>query len=301
MTDFAVRAPIAAQPPRRSGWHRHLHGSELVWALAFVLPYAAVFLALVAYPMAYGLWLGARPELFAELVSDPRYLRSLANTLIFVTVAVNVKMVAALFLSGFFMRRRKWIKALLPIYILPWTLPAVPAYLSFHWMLVGPEGLLDQVLYDYFGINGPVWFNSRGLALTWNIVAYIWKWMPLWTLIFLAGRLSIPQDLLDAAEIDGAGLYRRFRHVILPLLANLYFISTLISTIWTFGDFTTVFIVSGGAPAMASDVLSTLALQYALDLGNPPLGIAMGLTAVPLMIVVVVMLMRRLRKTEVQL
>src|SRR5262249_53018263 len=221
----------------------------------------AVFVAFVLYPMAYGLWMGANPALYATLFDDPRFLRVVTNTLIYVGIAVNLKMLLAFLLSGFFMRRRRWIKALLVIYILPWTLPAVPAFLSFHWMMVSERGLIDTILWELFGIPGPMWFNTRWLAITSNIVAYMWKWMPLWTLIFLAGRMAIPQDLYDAADIDGASPYQRFRFVTVPLLANLYLISTLISTIWTIGDFTAVFIVSRRSPAIPSSVLPPIGLH----------------------------------------
>jgi multiple sugar transport system permease protein len=297
---LAIRRPVAADRPP-PGWHRHLHGTELVWGVAFVVPYVAVFVLFVAYPMAYGLWMGANPALYTALFDDPRFLRVLTNTLIYVGIAVNLKMLLAFLLSGFFMRRRVWIKGLLVLYILPWALPAVPAYLSFHWMLVSERGLIDTILWELFGIPGPLWFNYRWLAIASNIIAYMWKWMPLWTLIFLAGRMAIPQDLYEAADIDGASLAQRFRYITVPLLANLYFISTLLSTIWTVGDFTTVFIVSGGAPAMRSDVLATIGLQYALDSANPQLGVAAGMAALPLLIPVVILLMRRLRGDEVQL
>jgi multiple sugar transport system permease protein len=289
--------------PRR--WrrrHPHLHGSDLVWAIAFVAPYAAVFLAFAVYPIGYGLWLGSNPSLYAELLADPRYITAAINTVLFVGLAVNVQMFLALLLSGFFMRRRRWIKALLVLFILPWTLPAVPAYLSFHWMLVPDrQGLLDGLLSAAFGIEGPNWFDRGWLAVACDIVAYIWKWLPLWTLILLGGRMAIPQDLYEAAEIDGASPCRRFLHITVPLLANLYLISTLISTIWTFGDYTPVVFVSGGSPAFSSEVVSTLGFHYALDFANPQLGVAAGLSALPLLVPIVILLMCRLRMTEVQL
>src|SRR5437588_682549 len=142
--------PAALDPPRPS-WHRHLRGSEFAWAIAFVVPYAALF-----------------------------------------------------------------------------------------------------------GIQGPLWFNDRRLALGSNVVAYIWKWLPFWTLTFFAARTAIPQEIYEAAEVDGASGCRRFAHVIFPLLGNLYLACTLLSTLWTIGDFTTVDLVSGGAPAYSTDVLATL-------------------------------------------
>jgi multiple sugar transport system permease protein len=290
------------QPSRWPPRHPHLHGSDLAWAIAFVVPYAAVFGAFAVYPIGYGLWMGSNPALYAELLADPHYLTAAVNTVLFVGLAVNLQMAGALLLSGFFARRRRWIKALLVVYILPWTLPAVPAFLSFHWMMVADrQGLLDSLLSAGFGIAGPSWFGHGWLALACDIVSDIWKWMPLWTLILLGGRMAIPQDLYEAAAIDGASLYRRFLHVTLPLLANLYLISTLIATIWTFGDYTPVLFVSGGSPAFSSDVLATLGFRYALDFAEPRLGVAAGLSALPLLIPVVILLMRRLRRAEVQL
>lgn len=293
---------VTRQPPRRPVWHRHLAGSDLAWSIAFIAPYAAVFVAFALYPIGYALWMGAAPSLYVQLLSDPHYIKAAVNTVLFVGVAVNVQMFAALLLSGFFARRRRWIRILLVIFILPWTLPAVPAYLSFHWMLVTERmGFLDGLLQALFGIEGPIWLIHGWLALTCDIVASVWKWMPLWTLILLGGRMAIPQDLYDAADIDGASLYRRFVHVTLPLLGNLYLVSTLISTIWTFGDYTPVLFVSGGAPAFGSEVLSTLGFHYAFDFSNPSLGVAAGLSVLPVLIPIIVLLLRSLRKTEVQL
>src|ERR1700687_2025794 len=162
---LAAGRPVVGNGRWRPAWHGHLHGAEFTWAIAFVVPYAAVFFAFAVYPIAYGFWMGREPSLYADLVSDPRYIRTVINTVLYVGLGVNVTIVFVLLRSGFFMRRRWWIKALLVIYILPWALPAVPAFLSFHWMLIGEQGLLDSVLQALFSIDGPIWFNHRWLAL----------------------------------------------------------------------------------------------------------------------------------------
>ena len=292
--------PAALDPPRPS-WHRHLRGSEFAWAIAFVVPYAAVFAAFVVYPVAYGLWMASDPSLYRDLMANPLYARTVINTVLYVGLAVNVKMFLALLLSGFFMRRRWWIKALLPVYILPWALPAIPAFVSFHWMLIGEEGLVNSVLSALFGIQGPLWFNDRRLALGSNVVAYIWKWLPFWTLTFFAARTAIPQEIYEAAAVDGASGYRRFAHVILPLLGNLYLVCTLLSTLWTIGDFTTVSLVSEGAPSYSTDVLATLGFHYAFDAANPSLGVAAVMSALPVLIPLAIVLLRALQTREVQL
>ena len=300
-TPQVLAAGPAALDPPRPPWHRHLRGSEFAWAIAFVVPYAAVFIAFVVYPVAYGLWMASDPSLYRDLMANPLYARTVINTVLYVGLAVNVKMFLALLLSGFFMRRRWWIKALLPVYILPWALPAIPAFVSFHWMLIGEEGLVNSVLSALFGIQGPLWFNDRRLALGSNVVAYIWKWLPFWTLTFFAARTAIPQEIYEAAEVDGASGCRRFAHVIFPLLGNLYLACTLLSTLWTIGDFTTVDLVSGGAPAYSTDVLATLGFHYAFEAAQPSLGVAAVMSALPVLIPIALILMRTLRTREVQL
>ena len=296
----AGRAGITAGLRRRA-WYGGLRGSEYTWAVAFTVPYAAVFLAFVAYPVAYGLWLGHNPALYRELFADPLYLNTVVNTLLYLGIGVNVKMFLAFLVSGFFMRRDWWVRALFLAYILPWAMPALPTALSFHWLLNGQWGLFNNLLWYLFGIDGPIWLNSRWPALGSNIVAYIWKFMPFWTVIFLAGRMAIPQELYEAADVDGATGYRRFAHVTFPLLANLYLISTLLSTIFSLGDFTTVYFVSGGGPAMSTDVLATLGIREAFIVARPDLGVAAVMSALPVVIPIVIYLMRKLRTMEVQL
>ncbi len=280
---------------------RRLQGAELAWAFAFLAPYAAVFAAFVVYPVGYGLWMVRDPALYGELVAEPRYVRTAINTLLYVGFGVNVMMFSALLLSGFFLRRQWWVRVLLAIYLLCWALPAVPAFISFHWMLIGEQGLVDSLLRALFGLEGPIWFNNSWLALGSNIIAYIWKWLPFWTLVFIAGRLAIPQEIYEAAAIDGAVGARRFLHVVFPLLANIYVVCTLLATLWTVGDYTTVFLVSMGAPARTSDVLATLGMHYAFDAAQPELGVAAVVSAVPVLVPLALILMRRLHLGEVQL
>jgi len=284
--------------PRR--WHRYLQGSERTWAIAFVVPYMAVLLVFAAYPVAYGLWMASAPSLYAELFTSDEYGDALVTTLLYVGVGVNITMFLSLLLSGFFMRRRWWIKTLLVLSMLPWALPAQPAFISIHWMLIYP-GYIDALCWNLFGFDGPDWFNNYWSALGSNILASTWKTMPFWTLILLAGRMAIPQDLYDAAAIDGASGFQRFSRLVVPLLANLYLAGTLLSALWMIGDFVTPDMVSSGAPDGSTDVQATFGVDAMLDDGKPALGIAATLSALPLLIPLAVALMRTLQRREVQL
>ncbi|MBV9248420.1 MAG: sugar ABC transporter permease [Acetobacteraceae bacterium] len=296
-----VARPVMARPARQRIFRGGLQGSEYNWAIAFVVPYIAVFLAFVVYPVAYGLWLGSEPRLYSELFSDPIYLRTVVNTILYLAIAVNLKLFLALLLSGFFMRPGWWVKALLMLYVLPWAVPALPAFISIHWMLDGEWGFLNNALWTLFGIDGPHWLDERWLALGSVMLSYIWKWMPFWTVIFLAGRMAIPHDIREAAKVDGAIGVRSFVYITFPLLANLYLICTLLSTIWTLGDFNTASFISGGGPALSTHVLATLGIRDAFDIAQPRLGVAAVMSALPLVIPLVILLMRKLRKAEVQL
>jgi multiple sugar transport system permease protein len=298
---LAGRLPVAPKGFGRPPARRRLHGSDRRWALAFVAPYAAVFLAFVVYPFGAAIWMAGKPSLYAQLVSDPLYLPTVVNTALFVGLGVNLTMFLALLFSGFFLRPRRWIKLLLAVFVLPWLIAAAQACISFHWMLIGPQGLVDGLLWSLFGIDGPTWFGSRSLALGSDILAYVWKWMPFWTVILIAGRLTIPRELYDAAALDGASGLRRFLHVTLPLLANLYLVSTLLFALWSLGEFTIPYLVSNGAPGLSSEVLATLGFHYAFDLGEPALGAAAVMSALPLLIPIFIVLMRRLQANEVEL
>ena len=110
-------------------WRGNLKGSEFTWALAFSVPYIAVFLAFVVYPVFYGVWMGSNPALYADVFSDVIYQDTVVNTLLFVAVGVNLKLFLALLLSGLFMRPGWLTKVMLMLFVLPWAVPQLPAFI----------------------------------------------------------------------------------------------------------------------------------------------------------------------------
>jgi multiple sugar transport system permease protein len=258
-----------------------------------------VFLVFVIYPISYGLWLGSDPASYRALFSDPVYPRTVTNTLLYLLFGVNLKLLLALALSGFFMRKGWWFKTLLLAFMLPWAIPALPSYLSINWMLNGQWGLINNIVWLLFQTDGPPWLDSPNLALGAVIYGHIWKWLPFWTLIFLAARMAIPVELYEAADVDGATRTQKFVHVTMPLMAALYLVCTLLSTIWALGDYNAVRFISGGGPALSTHVLATLGIRNAFELGDPRMGMATVLTALPLLIPLVVLLMRHLRRNHV--
>jgi multiple sugar transport system permease protein len=265
------------------------------WGRALVVPYLLIFVAFVLYPVGYGLWLARHPSSYVKLFDDPIFFRTAINTVVFVLVAVNVKMVIALGLSGFFVQTRWWIKITALIFILPWAVPSIPTILSVRFMLNPEWGVINQTIFRLTGLDGPNWLNNPTLALSFSMLMHIWKSLPFWTLILLAGRLSIPGEQYEAASVDGATTWQKFRFITWPSMRSLYLTSTLLSMIWTLGDFNSVYLLTGGGPADLTHVLATLGIRY-LRLDQVELAMASIVVALPLVLPLVYFMMKRLSK-----
>jgi multiple sugar transport system permease protein len=293
MATTALGLPAAGR--RAVGW-----SPETTWGAIMVTPYILLFLAFVVWPVAYGVWLGADPQAYRTLLADPIYLGTAWNTAVFLGVGINLKLFLALLLSGFFAATRPWIRWLSVLFILPWAVPSIPTIFSIRWMLNSEWGMLNGILWQLFGIEGPWWLVEPHLAFGAVIATHIWKYLPFWTLILLAGRMAIPTDLYEAATIDGASPFQKFRYVTWPNLKNLYITSTLLSTIWSLGDFNSVYLLTGGGPAELTHVLATLGIRYAFNLHELGVGVACVMVALPALVPLVVVLVGRLGRGSEQ-
>jgi multiple sugar transport system permease protein len=289
----AVQADVASRPvaPASAGFRL---SPEALWGTILVLPYLAVFVLFVAYPVAYGLWLGSGLSNYVRLWNDPIFVRAVMNTLAFLLIAVNLKLFLALLLSGFFLQPYRWIRWLSLLFILPWAIPSLVTILSFRWMLNAEFGMINNLIFRLTFEDGPAWLNSTGLAFGAVVVVHVWKYLPFWTLILLAGRMAIPTELYESATMDGASRWQLFRYVTLPGIGNLYVTCTLLSTILTLGDFNSVYLLTGGGPNDTTHVLATLGIRYAFGLAEIGMGVATVIVALPLVIPLVIFMIRRL-------
>ena len=265
------------------------------WARLMVVPYLLIFLVFVLYPVGYGLWLARHPSSYEALLADPIFFRTLINTLIFLAVAINLKMMVALALSGFFIHDRWWIKILSVIFILPWAVPSIPTILSVRFMLNPEWGVINSAIFRWTGLDGPNWLNDPTLGLSFSMLMHIWKSLPFWTLILMAGRMAIPTEQYEAASVDGATRWQKFRYITWPSMRSLYLTSTILSAIWTLGDFNSVYLLTGGGPADLTHVLATLGIRY-LRLDQVDLAMASIVVALPLVLPLVYFMMKRLSK-----
>jgi multiple sugar transport system permease protein len=265
------------------------------WGRLMVVPYLIIFVVFVVYPVGYGLWLARDPQNYVQLAEDPVFFRTVINTVVFLLVAVNLKMVIALGLSGFFVHTRWWIKILAVLFILPWAAPSIPTILSVRFMLNPEWGIINSIYFQLTAKDGPNWLNDPLLALSFSMLVHIWKSLPFWTLILLAGRLAIPSEQYEAASVDGATRWQHFRHITWPSMRSLYVTCVLLSMIWTLGDFNSVYLLTGGGPADLTHVLATLGIRY-LRLDQINLAMASIVAALPLVLPLVYVMMKRLSK-----
>ena len=280
--------PISPAPKARwSPWK--------VWGVIFLAPYVVIFFVFVLYPVLYGLWLARHPESYVALFDDPIFAGSVVNTLIFLIVAINIKMMVALFLSGFFVQARPWIKWLSVLFILPWAVPSIPTILSIRFMLNPEWGVVNQVIFKLTAEDGPNWLNDRWLALSMAMLVHVWKSLPFWTMIMIAGRLSIAKELYEAASVDGGTPWQQFKFITWPSMRTLYLTSTILSMIWTLGDFNSVYLLTGGGPADLTHILATLGIRY-LRLDQVDLAMATIVCAMPIVLPLVYFMMKRLSR-----
>ena len=269
------------------------------WGLIMLAPYALVFLAFVLYPVTYGLWLARHPESYVKLFADPIFFRTVVNTIIFLVVAVNLKFLLALWLSGFFVHDRVWIRWLSVLFLLPWAVPSIPTIFSIRFMFNPEWGVINTTIFRLTGLDGPNWLNDPRIGLSLAMLTHIWKSLPFWTLILIAGRMSIPREQYEAASVDGASAWQKFKYVTWPSLRTLYLSSTILSMIFTLGDFNSVYLLTGGGPADLTHVLATLGIRY-IRLDQVDMAMATIVCALPLVLPLVWFMMKSLSKADHQ-
>ncbi|MFS0892696.1 carbohydrate ABC transporter permease [Microbacterium sp. 179-I 3D3 NHS] len=271
-----------------------------VWALIFLTPFILVFGWFAVYPLVYELFIGLRIENYAALLENPRYLRTLTNTAVFVLVAVNLKMLLALALSSAMVSPSRMLRVVTIIALVPWMIPEVVALLSARWMFNTQSGLLNSLL-AMLSLGPAPWLDRPEWALGAAIAMHIWKLTPFWALTILAARLAISRETYEAAALDGANRGQLFRFITWPRIAGVYFTGTVLATIWALGDFNSIYLITGGGPADTTQVLATLGVNYAFRQADPSLGASIVLTALPVLVIGVTYLIRRSAKKGVLL
>ena len=271
-----------------------------------VLAASLLFLVLVqGYPFLWAVAVSLRNQLvggkgafvgfanYWQLGGDPTFWASLNFTLIYVFGAVVLKLVLGYVMAAMLNQPivlRGFFRAVL---FLPWALPTLTSVLAWRWMLGDVGGVFNYLLQHLGLIERPVgWLGIPVHARIAAIAVNVWRGTPFFGMSILAAMQSISPELYEVAKIDGASPWRRFVSITLPSIASVVVLVTLISTIWTLGDFAIVWLLTRGGPANTTQVFSTYSYVVAFQNMQLSKGIAIALAVVPLSVALMALTMR---------
>ncbi len=284
-------------------------GRETGTALLFLLPLFVLVVGLIFYPFYRAIWLSLTDKLvgyperfvglrnYIYLAQDDAFQQVIWNSLVFTVVSVALKVVTGLGMAlvlNNVIRGRNFLRGL---FLLPWITSTVIIALTWRWMFDAfpGRGFLNSFLLDVGLLSRPIAFMATPAgAMAAVIVANWWRAFPFFGVSFLAGMVSIPRELYEAASVDGAGSGRRFWHITLPGLKHVIIVTTLLSFILTINDFNIIYVMTRGGPGTATQVFATYSYQVAFNQLRWGRGVTISIFVVPILVVGIILISRYL-------
>ena len=291
---------------------RTLARDQAVFGYALLMPAALLMVVLVGVPFLRALWLSFHKKLlgleeapwiglqnYNALIGDPTFWQAVQNTFVFTIGSIACKLILgltiAIILNETLPLRGLWRS----IVMLPYAMPTLVSVLVWKWMYNDVAGVLNYVATQARLTNHPIlWLGDPNVALPAVIAVNVWRGFPFFVITILAGLQTVPQELYDAAKVDGAGVWARFRQVTVPGILPVAAVTTLFSAILTFNDFSIIWILTQGGPGNATQVLATLTYKISipgLELGK---GVAVSVLMLPILIGLIALLNRFIARRE---
>jgi multiple sugar transport system permease protein len=253
--------------------------------LLLITPMFLYVMGMILFPFMMNIWLsftnkriGMPTKLigidnYLYWLKNPDFLLVLGNTLIYTVATIVVKFLLGL-ASALLLNRKFWGRNFFRIfYLIPWVLPSLVTCFTWRWLLDDLVGLVNFLM-TRVGLHGVAWLSRPGTALGSVIWVNIWRGFPFFGILLLAALQSIPDELYDAARVDGAGPLASFRHVTLPGIRQIAMIAVMLSTIWTFNDFEIVFLLTRGGPGYSTMIM----VPFVYEVGIRGMAIARAIT-----------------------
>jgi multiple sugar transport system permease protein len=289
---------------------RELLDREQVLGPLFVTPALILLVLLVAYPFCMALYFAlsnafiGRPSQFVgirnfvALWDSDAFRQTFQNAFVFTGAAVGLKVVLGVALA-LLLNQQLWLKRLIRgSVLLPWVIPTALSTLGWWWMFNSLYSVVNWtgIALGILDPPGPNWLGQKYYAMSAVVAVNVWRGLPFFAITILAGLVSIPRELYEAAESDGAGPVARFWYVTLPLLKPVLAIVVLFSTIFTFSDFNIVYVLTHGGPINSTHLFATLTRQIGLESGRIGEGAAISLYLFPVLAFVVYVQLKFVRK-----
>jgi multiple sugar transport system permease protein len=294
-------ARIGQVVPRPRLRVRELLDRERFLGPAFVTPALLLITVLVAYPFCMALYFAlsnsfiGRPSHFVgirnfvTLWDSDSFRQTFQNAFVFTGSAVALKLVLGMALA-LLLNQQLWFKRMIRgAVLLPWVIPTALSTLGWWWMFNSLYSVVNWtgIALGIMDPPGPNWLGQKYYAMTAVVTVNVWRGLPFFAITILAGLVSIPREMYEAAESDGAGPVARFWYVTLPMLKPVLAIVILFSTIFTFSDFNIVYVLTHGGPINSTHLFATLARQIGLESGQIGQGAAISLYLFPVLAIVV--------------
>lgn len=239
---------------------------------------------------------------FRHLLSSGTFWVAMRNTFIFTIISQLIVLVLAKILAMALLKdfRGKWFVRLL--ILLPWVAPVSLGAIGWLWIFDSIYSVINWTA-RAIGLFGPdtwpIWLGQPDLAMASIITVHVWRLLPLATVIILGGLSSIPQDIHDAAKVDGAGFWRHLFQVTIPLVLPIMMVALLFGIVFTFTDMIVIYVLTRGGPYDSTQVLASWAYFTGIDGGDLAEGAAIALFLFPLLVAVAIVFLRIARRTEV--
>ncbi len=297
--------------PSVLSWLRRLLEREASLGIILMLPGMLLLMVFMAYPFFLGIWLSLTNSMigrmgrfiglrnFTDLLGDSIFLQTVRNTFVYAVVTVPFKAVLGLGLALTLNKHLRFGNGLRAIVMMPWIVPTALSTLGW-FMIFDPVFSPISWLLRHLGLiqENINFLGDPNLAIGSVCLANIWRGTPFFAITILAGLQAVPQELLEAAALDGAGAWQRFRQVTLPAIRGVVLIATLLSMIWTFADFQLVYILTKGGPANETHIFGTYAYQIGLGATEIGMGAAISLYMFPILAFFAMILLFYLRREE---
>ncbi|HEV2673189.1 MAG TPA: sugar ABC transporter permease [Aliidongia sp.] len=285
---------------RGAGWRRLaavVADSRDLLGWLFMLPAAALLLVFLLYPLGLGLWLGLTDatlgepgefigwDNFVTLFADDVYWLSVFNTIVYTVVASVAKFMLGLWLAMLLNEHMPFKAFIRAIVLLPWIVPTVLSAIAFWWLYDSQFSIISWALIHMGLIDHNIDFLGNPVnARISVIIANVWRGIPFVAISLLAGLQTIPSSLYEAATLDGATGWQRFRFITLPMLTPIIAVVMTFSVLFTFTDFQLIYVLTRGGPINATHLMATLAFQRAIPGGQLGQGAALASSMIPFLV-----------------
>ena len=298
-------ADVRVSAVRRRAGARWMPRRKSLIAFLFALPLILIILCLVVYPAFYALHLATLNKSMTKFVGFGNFeflfkrntfWMVVEQSVLFAVTAVIFKAVIGFIVAHFVHNiplkgQRKWRGMLL----IPWVIPPAMSTLAWLWLFDPSYSAFNWILAN-FGIDKIPWTGEPGWARFSVILVNIWAGAPFFMIMYLAALKSVPEQLYEAAAIDGATWWQRIWYVTLPMMRNIIAITALFSTIVTFANFDIVRVLTAGGPLTSTHLFATWAFKVGIESGDIPLGATVSLFMVPILAVGAAFILRDISK-----